>query len=1250
MATRVRPDNPYRSTKKLARPETRALDSRLERILRPLASLKLTIALFAMVIFIVWAGTVAQKESGVWVAIGQYFRTWFAFVDFKVFAFFLPKPPDWSGGFYFPGGRLIGCAMAVNLLAAHGVRFKMQAKDWRLPAGMAGIAAGIGLFFLVVLVGNHLSGVQAGSPVEWPTLWFIFKLGLAGIVGAGIARLTMMDWSRRFERNLLLGGTTLLGIALVWLLVRNDFVPKPSSLRIVWQLIEGEAVGLTLLAGCMLLFKKRAGIVLIHAGIGVMMFNELFVDLTSKEPQQLAIQESHARNYTEDSRVCELAIIDSSHPEKDDVVVVPKSMLQPGKVIRDPELPFDIEVVEYYPNSSLLRLKPEDKSRANAGVGLGWAAVEEKPVSGTDTSHRIDMPAAFVNLRKKGTADSLGVYLVSTAVPMPEANPVKPRDSAAGYDMALRFKRTYKPYVVRLIKTEEHDWPGTNDPQYYSSDIHIINEGLHENRHDHIWMNNPLRFGGETFYQSGFSQDPKTGEKTSILSVVDNTGWMIPYIGCMMVVTGLGFHFVGTLLRFMRRQSTQPEQVAAPAREVPARPILLNEPLEKPDAPTWLTVGMSYVPWVAVAFCAAMALSRLIPPSAPPDAIHLSEFGALPIVHEGRLKPIDTFARTSLWTVSDRQSFEDEEGNKRPAVQWLLDMMADRRAANADKVFYLDNPELLDTLGLARIKSHYYSIDDLVSGAAKVKQREGMKVDSDTEDTKKPPDTDREMEPTTAEKYFKNLFPQLQQADAVDAEKRTPYQERLLDFGRRLMAYIELQQVFSEDRFLSFGEQEIKRQPEEAYRQTLDRIRLWDKPPKREEERTEKPKPLLVPIRSLDEVWHSYAAAKALDQVNRITGQHPSDEATTDWDAIFAAYRNGKPAEFNAAMASYRAKLDANPPNLYDSGTVNFEAFFNHFAPSDSAFGIYLLAILLALAGLLLWAFEWSAALQKTAFWLIVLALALHTFTLFARIHISGRPPVTTLYSAAVFIGWGGALLGLVLELVFKTGLGNLIAASLGAVGIGVAGLIFQFLEAGKDTIVVPEAVLDTRFWLGTHVVCVSLGYATTFVAGGLGVLYVILGIFTPLLGQKLRHGQTVGRSLAKMIYGTVCFAIFFSFFGTVLGGLWADDSWGRFWGWDPKENGALIIVVWNALVLHALWDGIVKDRGLAVLAIGGNIVTTWSMFGVNFLGVGLHSYGFSSANGWLALGAVAGCHLALVALGCLPKQLWRSNRVAVSG
>src|SRR6202034_1918038 len=119
-----------------------------------------------------------------------------------------------------------------------------------------------------------------------------------------------------------------------------------------------------------------------------------------------------------------------------------------------------------------------------------------------------------------------------------------------------------------------------------------------------------------------------------------------------------------------------------------------------------------------------------------------------------------------------------------------------------------------------------------------------------------------------------------------------------------------------------------------------------------------------------------------------------------------------------------------------------------------------------------------------------------------------------------------------------------------------------------------------------------------------LAVLYVILGVFTPRLRQPLTapvpggtavKGQETGKSLAKMIYGIVCFATLFSFVGTVLGGIWADQSWGRFWGWDPKENGALIIVLWNALILHARWGGLVRERGLMCLAVGGNIVTSWS-------------------------------------------------------
>jgi ABC-type transport system involved in cytochrome c biogenesis permease subunit len=224
------------------------------------------------------------------------------------------------------------------------------------------------------------------------------------------------------------------------------------------------------------------------------------------------------------------------------------------------------------------------------------------------------------------------------------------------------------------------------------------------------------------------------------------------------------------------------------------------------------------------------------------------------------------------------------------------------------------------------------------------------------------------------------------------------------------------------------------------------------------------------------------------------------------------------------------------------------------------------------------------------------------------------------------------AVVGLVLEAVFRLGFGNVVAALGGFSTL----LVAQFLGLRGDTFTVLQAVLDTQFWLTLHVIAIGVGYAATFVAGLLGIIYIIVGFFTRSLDSE------TGKALTRMTYGILCFAIFFSFWGTVLGGLWADDSWGRFWGWDPKENGALIIVLWNAIILHARSAGTVKDRGLAVLAVGGNIVTSWSWFGVNELGVGLHAYGFTEGVLlWLSLFVAS--QLALIAIGSLPKEMWRS-------
>jgi ABC-type transport system involved in cytochrome c biogenesis permease subunit len=298
-----------------------------------------------------------------------------------------------------------------------------------------------------------------------------------------------------------------------------------------------------------------------------------------------------------------------------------------------------------------------------------------------------------------------------------------------------------------------------------------------------------------------------------------------------------------------------------------------------------------------------------------------------------------------------------------------------------------------------------------------------------------------------------------------------------------------------------------------------------------------------------------------------------------------------------------------------------------------------MLAFLLGLVGLLAAPISperWKPSLFRAAIVVIAVAFALHTFGLVARIYMQGRPPVTNLYSSAVFIGWACVPLALLAEWFSRTGILS-IAASL----IGFATLIVAHnLAASGDTMEMMQAVLDTNFWLATHVVIVTIGYSATFLAGFIAIFYVLGGVCTRLLA-----GDAM-KALPKMIYGVICFAALASFVGTVLGGIWADQSWGRFWGWDPKENGAALIVAWNLLILHARWGGMIRERGVAALAIAGNVVTAWSWFGTNMLGVGLHSYGFMDS-AVFALVAFCVSQLMLMAVAFVPTTKWRSLQAA---
>jgi ABC-type transport system involved in cytochrome c biogenesis permease subunit len=338
------------------------------------------------------------------------------------------------------------------------------------------------------------------------------------------------------------------------------------------------------------------------------------------------------------------------------------------------------------------------------------------------------------------------------------------------------------------------------------------------------------------------------------------------------------------------------------------------------------------------------------------------------------------------------------------------------------------------------------------------------------------------------------------------------------------------------------------------------------------------------------------------------------------------SWRTGASEQFNKLVSLYRADLQGRFAK--ELRKCDAEVRFNSIEPFYVSMTLYVAAFFLAAFSWL----KWPEALGRGAFYLVVLAWIVATAGIGTRMWLEGRPPVTNLYSSALFVGWGSVGLCLVLESLYRNAIGSVAA---GLIGFGTLLIAHQLALSG-DTLEMMRAVLDSNFWLATHVVVVTTGYASTFLAGFLALIYIVRGVFTRSLDKATAD------SLGRMVYGIVCFATLFSFVGTVLGGIWADQSWGRFWGWDPKENGALIIVLWNALILHARWGGLVKQRGMMCLAVFGNVVTGWSWFGVNMLGVGLHSYGFTEAAFW-SLSVFVVTQLAFIAVGNIPLEQWKS-------
>lgn len=434
----------------------RAPDGPFKKAAKALASLRLTVVLFVLSLFLVFFGTMAQVDEGVWTVVSGYFRASIAWIPFQVFVRFgqtflwFPKTFHMGGAFPYPGGYILGTLLMVNLVAAHLTRFKLS-----------------------------------------------------------------------------------------------------------WN---------------------RSGILVLHSGLIVMLLGELVTGLTAVE-SKMVLTNGETSNYVDVNTKVELAFSDPSDPNEDAGVAVPGSLLAQAspnasrpwysfakpdpdaRFIRDPQLPVDIEVVDFMKNSDLLEYRGsgdgEDVRVSQAGVP--WKFVNRSEGTGVDTNQREDAPAARVILRDKKTGAELGKFLVTVwyyrnftqRLPAYQFAPQQVVVDGKPYTVELRLKRIYKPYTIELKQFHHDMYPGTDKPKNFSSDIRLQDATHGEDREVKIYMNNPLRYGGETFYQSGFIP----GDRGTVLQVVDNPGAWLPYLSCLLVTLGMVMHFTLHLFGFVSRRA-----------------------------------------------------------------------------------------------------------------------------------------------------------------------------------------------------------------------------------------------------------------------------------------------------------------------------------------------------------------------------------------------------------------------------------------------------------------------------------------------------------------------------------------------------------------------------------------------------------------------------------------------------------------------------------------------------------------------
>ncbi|OGQ23452.1 MAG: hypothetical protein A3I05_07930 [Deltaproteobacteria bacterium RIFCSPLOWO2_02_FULL_44_10] len=554
----------------------------------------------------------------------------------------------------------------------------------------------------------------------------------------------------------------------------------------------------------------------------------------------------------------------------------------------------------------------------------------------------------------------------------------------------------------------------------------------------------------------------------------------------------------------------------------------------------------------------------------------VSPLRALPILHEGRVKPFDTFARAELLNVSGRASLSDLD-----AMQWLCELLFLPARSFERSVMRIHNPDVVDMLKLEWRKKHLYSLIEVAKGLSENVQLLETIESMDKERRSLEQQQSYDLYVKTLRLYhlgssFSFLEPQFR----ISSSRL----RKLLDFeNAENMTYLQL--VTSRAAMMKLMGTLDGKKVEAFDPDELELFHLVHAMTRLERDGQNSFLRILPPQwKESEGEWLSPWGAMLSGG-----GSPQSAQYMKKWEALSASYQHDE-QKWNEAIQHIHSRAP--------SFRLELETLLNRLDLFSKSLIFYGVAFLLLMISWM----TFPQIFYRVSMILFSLGALSHIAGLVTRIVILKRPPVSSLYESILFVAFIIVVFGFILEVIRKNGLGLLIGT--------LSGTILLFISRGYadegDTMGMLVAVLNTNFWLATHVVTITIGYGTSLVAGIMGHVYLVQRLFFSSQQKKLKE-------LIRNMVGVTGVALFFTLFGTILGGIWADQSWGRFWGWDPKENGALLIVLWLLWLLHGRITKRLHDLGFACGMVLTNIIVALAWFGVNLLNVGLHSYGFTN-------------------------------------